>query len=92
MYWPLLSNYTLWPVKLAACDYITDAMQPGTEYPYAVQRWNTSSNAWETITDRIDVSSLAFSPDGKILAMGDYAGDVRLWFSATDKEVAQRNR
>ena len=51
MYWPRLSNYTLWPVKLAACDYITDAMEPGTEYPYAVQRWNTSSNAWETITE-----------------------------------------
>jgi WD40 repeat protein len=46
-----------------------------------------------TIDDfRIDISSLTFSPDGKILATGDYAGDVRLWFSATDKEVAQRNR
>jgi hypothetical protein len=51
MYWPRLSNYTLWPVKLAACDYITDAIEPGTEYPYAVQRWNTSSNAWETIAE-----------------------------------------
>jgi len=23
MYWLRLSNYTLWPVKLAACDYIS---------------------------------------------------------------------
>ena len=51
MYWPRLYNYTIWPVKLVACNYVTDAMRPGTEYPYAVQRWNVSSNSWETIVE-----------------------------------------
>ena len=51
MYWPRLSNYTLLPSKLAACNYVTDAMDPGTEYPYAVQMWNASTNNWDTITD-----------------------------------------
>ena len=51
MYWPRLSNYTLWPVKLAACDYVTDALAHGTQYPYAVQRWNASSSNWDTIVE-----------------------------------------
>ena len=28
-----LSNFSFWPVKLEACDYITDAFGRGTEYP-----------------------------------------------------------
>lgn len=51
MYWPRLTNYTLWPVKLIACDYMTDATEPGTSYPHAVQRWNTTTNSWDTIIE-----------------------------------------
>ena len=51
MYWARLSNYSVWPVTLPACDYVTDALSPGTGYPYAVQRFDTSSNTWHTVTD-----------------------------------------
>jgi len=44
-----LSNFNLWPVKLTACDFITDTLQPETEYPYAVERWDVSSNTWSTV-------------------------------------------
>jgi hypothetical protein len=46
-----LSNFTFWPVRLDACDYVTDALGHGTEYPYAVQRWDRASNEWQTIVD-----------------------------------------
>jgi hypothetical protein len=50
MYRAELSNFTLSPRKLAACDYVTDVAEfTGADYPYAVQRWDTSSNNWQTI-------------------------------------------
>src|SRR5215510_8172793 len=49
MYKAELSNFSFWPVKLEACDYLTDAMGRGTEYPYAVQRWDKASASWQTI-------------------------------------------
>ncbi|MGH9968906.1 MAG: hypothetical protein ACREBG_14055 [Pyrinomonadaceae bacterium] len=51
MYYARLSNYSLWPVSLPACDYVTDDFGKGTEFPYAVQRWEASSNRWQTIVD-----------------------------------------
>lgn len=51
MYRARLSNYTLLPVNLPACDYVTDAFGRGTEFPYAVQRWDAPSNSWQTIVD-----------------------------------------
>ncbi len=49
MYWARVTNFSFLPVKITGCDYITDAMMPGSEIPYAVQRWNASSKTWETI-------------------------------------------
>lgn len=49
MYWAELSNFSFWPVRLEACDYVTDAFDRGTEYPYAVQRWDSASRSWQTI-------------------------------------------
>jgi hypothetical protein len=51
MYWARLSNYSLRSVTLPACDFVTDTLSPGTEYPYAVQRFDTSSNTWNTVMD-----------------------------------------
>jgi len=51
MYAAKLSNYSARPVTLAACDYVTDAFGRGTGYPYAVQRFDTSSNTWDTVAD-----------------------------------------
>lgn len=51
-YYAEISNYTFWPEKMMACDYITDAFfEPGTEYPYAVQRWSSQNHRWETIIE-----------------------------------------
>jgi hypothetical protein len=49
MYKAELSNFSFWPVRLEACDYLTDAFGRGTEYPYAVQRWDSASSSWQTI-------------------------------------------
>ena len=51
MYWARLSNYSLRSVTLPACDYVTDDFGRGTGFPYAVQRFDTSSNTWHTVTD-----------------------------------------
>lgn len=49
MYWAQLSNFSLLPVNLDACNYVTDAFDRGTGYLYTVQRWDNVSNSWQTI-------------------------------------------
>ncbi len=49
MYNARISNFTLLPVGFDTCDYVSDAMMRGTEYPYEVQRWDDHSNSWNTI-------------------------------------------
>jgi hypothetical protein len=53
MYAAKLSNYSFRSVTLPACDYMTDDLAAGwgTEFPYAVQRFDTSSNTWLTVAD-----------------------------------------
>lgn len=46
-----LTNYGLLPVRLTACDFTTDTLAPGTDYPYAVQRWDPSSSTWQTVME-----------------------------------------
>lgn len=66
MYHAELSNFTLWPAKLTACNYVTDAFDHGTDYPYAVQRWDARSNNWQTVVEE-DVESFCQPyPLGKI--------------------------
>ena len=36
------------------------------------------------------VAALAFHPDGKVLAAGDYTGLVRLWDTSTGREIGRR--
>ncbi len=49
LYWAEITNYSFFQIKITVCDYISDANMPGSMMPYAVQRWNESSNTWETI-------------------------------------------
>jgi hypothetical protein len=49
MYRAELSNFSFLPVRLDACEYITDAFDHGIAYPYAVQRWDSASGKWQTI-------------------------------------------
>ena len=51
MYEAHLSNFTLWPISLQACDYIDDAFGRGTKFPYAVQRWDANANGWHTVSE-----------------------------------------
>ena len=50
LYWAELTNFQPWPALFAACDFVTDAMEPGTEYAYGVQRWDDSSRSWITVS------------------------------------------
>lgn len=49
MYHAQISNYSLLPVSLPACNYASDVLTPQTELPYAVQRWDASSSRWQTV-------------------------------------------
>src|SRR5215510_1468683 len=51
MYSARLTNFSFRSVILPSCDYVTDAFGKGTEFPYAVQRLDTSSNTWQTVAD-----------------------------------------
>ncbi|GLV60402.1 hypothetical protein KDH_72220 [Dictyobacter sp. S3.2.2.5] len=45
----------------------------------SVQLWNTGSNTLDKSYDTDYVYSLAWSPDGRHLAIGTATGDIRLW-------------
>jgi len=51
LYWARLFNFGVLPMKVTACDYITDALQPGTELPYAIQRYDPLTKTWQTVLD-----------------------------------------
>lgn len=52
MYWAELSNFSILPVRLNGCDYVTDAFDKGTKYPYAVQRWDGTD--WQTVSEETE--------------------------------------
>jgi hypothetical protein len=51
LYWAEFSNFSFLPVNLTACSYTTDTLSPGTDYPYAVQRWDASLKTWQTVAN-----------------------------------------
>jgi hypothetical protein len=54
MYWAEIFNFSLVPVQLPACRPSGDTLDPPLEYPYAIQRFNETSRAWQTIVDGTD--------------------------------------
>jgi hypothetical protein len=46
-----LTNYAPVPVKVAACDFISDASARGLMVAYAVERWNRQIGKWEKVVE-----------------------------------------
>src|SRR3954465_1817973 len=46
MYEAKLFNFTVLPRNITGCDYISDTLEPGTAFPYGVQRWNDRTRSW----------------------------------------------
>ncbi len=49
MYSGEFTNFSILPVKFVACDYMSDTLSEETDFPYGLQKWNDSTNSWETI-------------------------------------------
>jgi hypothetical protein len=49
-YWAEVTNIGLWPRALAACDYTTDTLSPGTDLAYGVQRWDSTAGKWDPVS------------------------------------------
>ena len=51
LYEARLTNYAPFPVKVTACDFISDASARGTMVAYAVERWNRQLGKWEKVVE-----------------------------------------
>jgi hypothetical protein len=49
LYEARLTNYGVRPVKVMACDFISDAFERGRIVAYAIERWNPLSRVWDTV-------------------------------------------
>lgn len=41
------TNFGLWPISVAVCEYTTDALQREAEFAYGVQRWDSVAKRWQ---------------------------------------------
>jgi hypothetical protein len=51
LYEAKLTNYAPFPVKVTACDFISDASAHGTMVAYAVQRWDRQLGKWTKVVE-----------------------------------------
>lgn len=51
MYWPVLTNFGVWPATLEVCNYLTDTSNPGTDYAVGLQHWNAHQRRWDLASD-----------------------------------------
>lgn len=51
LYEAKLTNYAPFPVKVVACDFISDASARGLMVAYAVERWNRQMGKWERVVE-----------------------------------------
>ncbi|MGH9795536.1 MAG: hypothetical protein ACRD5G_12255 [Candidatus Acidiferrales bacterium] len=67
MYEAYLYNLGL-PVSIQRCDFVSDAMEPGTMVAYAVQRWNAQTSAWDTIVESSGAEYCVVTPLSMVVA------------------------
>jgi serine/threonine protein kinase/WD40 repeat protein/tetratricopeptide (TPR) repeat protein len=88
----LAPHDTAWAVRVVALSPDGQLVATGS---YS-RRWEGEVRVFVASTGRLrlppiphtnDVSALAFHPDGKVLAAGDYDGLVRTWDLATGREI-----
>lgn len=44
-----LTNFGVFPRKVRASEFVTDAMAQGTEIAFALQRWDRAAHDWRTV-------------------------------------------
>ncbi len=66
------------------------ALSVGYNKSYIIEVWNTETWNQEALLEghAIDITGLAWSPDGTKLASGDYRGTLRLWDTKTWQPIA----
>jgi Flp pilus assembly protein TadD len=84
-----------WTVRVAAFSpdgrIVATGSYPSGRVAGEVRIWDAATGVLRCppIPHTNYVSALAFRPDGKVLAAGDYNGLVRFWDTATGKEIGR---
>lgn len=84
----VIARLSLSSVLLMACMVAATAQTPISDSNNTIKLWDVSAGGREIklpIRDRSNVNSLAFSPDGKILAAGTGDSTIKLWDAATGR-------
>jgi WD40 repeat protein len=84
----LIAGLLLSSVLLMAGTVAATAQTPYSHSNNTIKLWDLSAGGGEIklpIQDRSNINSLAFSPDGKILAAGTGDSTIKLWDAATGR-------
>ncbi len=89
------AHYPGWKVRSLALSpdgrWFATGSHPGPAATGEVRLWETSTGRlrFPPMPHTNYVSALAFHPDGKVLAAGDFNGLVRLWDTSTGREIGR---